>query len=68
MFNRVYRNDNNLIGFDCAGNTWLQAGISGKEISIDKFCGPSEPALSVKQARKFAKKILEFCDTIESED
>ena len=65
MFNRVYANRDDMIGFDCARNTWLYAGISGEEIFIDKFYGSSEPALSIKQARKLANKLLKFCDKIE---
>ncbi len=61
-FNRVYANNNRSIGFDCAGNTWLRAELCKMGVFIDKFYGGSEPCLSFKQARKFAEKIIKWCD------
>ena len=72
MFNRVYVNNKHEIGFDCKGGTWLRAELVGDKtnfdgVYIDKAYMSCEPALSVKQARKFANKILGFCERIDND-
>ena len=64
-FKRIYKNTKSEIGFEKKADTWLLAHIIDGGIYIDKAYLSSEPSLSVKQARKFADKILGFCDKIE---
>ena len=64
-FKRIYANTTKEIGFEVENDTWLIAYITTDEIHIDKAYCSSEPSLSVKQARKFANKVLGFCDRIE---
>ena len=64
-FKRMYINNKNEIGFEREDATWLIAHINGDEVHIDKAYMDSEPSLSVKQARKFADKIIGFCNKID---
>ena len=64
-FRRIYTNTTKEIGFEAEDDTWLIAFILGGEIHIDKAYMSSEPSLSVEQARKFADKIIGFCNKIE---
>ena len=66
-FKRIYTNTTKELGFEHEPDTWLIAYILDGEIHIDKAYCSSEPSLSVKQARKFANKILGFCDKIEKD-
>lgn len=66
MFGRVYKNKKDRIVFDSKGGTWLSASMEDDGVFIDKTYLSCEPSLSVKQARKFANKILGFCDDIEA--
>ncbi len=69
-FNRVYKNTKTELGFSrdtVRGLHWLKARRKEKFVSIRKSIMLFGPYLTVKQARKFANKILKFCDDIESE-
>ena len=61
----MYINNVSEIGFEKESDTWLRAYDDEGGIYIDAAYMSSEPSLSVKQARKFANKILGFCDRIE---
>ncbi len=65
FFRRAYQEDENSIGFEKKMNTWLVVFRDGDGVYIDKAYMSSEPSLSVKQARRFANKILQICDNIE---
>lgn len=69
-FTRIYRNNDNHIGFDCADGNWLSIypDHEGYGIRIDKFYETFEPLLSIIQARKLALKLLSFCDRLEHKD
>ena len=64
-FKRIYTNTKSMIGFEKKKDTWLFAQIIDGGVYIDKAYLSSEPNLSVKQARKFADKIIGFCNKIE---
>ena len=64
-FRRIYKNTKSAIGFEKKADTWLSATLYNDGIFIDKAYVSSEPVLSVKQARKFADKIIGFCNKIE---
>ena len=66
-FKRIYKETKTMIGFGKTSDAWLLACIEDGGIYIGKAYLSSEPALSVKQARKFANKILGFCDRIEKQ-
>jgi len=61
-FNRVFVNNERRIGFDKKGGDWISASVDRHGVFINKVYLSSEPILSFKQARKFANKILEFCE------
>ncbi len=72
-FKSVYTNDRWKLGFETAdGESWLLAALHNNEdekgVYIDKVYMTSEPVLTSKQARRFAKKILKFCDVLDKDE
>ncbi len=66
-FRCTYVDDKTAIGFHKTSDTWLFAQKCKAGIYIDKAYLSSEPELSPKQARRFANKILQFCEEIEND-
>lgn len=64
-FKRVYDEHPHFLGYEAEDDTWLLVHQHEDGVFIDKAYRSSEPCLTVKQARKFAKKILAIADRIE---
>lgn len=64
-FSRAYIDNEANLGFDRGENTWLRVRLCHDGVFINKMYALSQPCLSVNQARRFAKKILGFCDVLD---
>ena len=72
-FKSVYMNDRWKLGFETTdGESWLLATLYNaneeKGVFVDKAYMSSEPLLTSKQARRFANKILRFCDVLDEDE